>query len=152
MEYQAEIVYHQERLNKIEEVYRQISNALRDECADFNKAQLYESLSQLAKINKANDFLNLRLSTFMEGKPFRLSPDSNDVRTIMTSKWDSTSSILYALSILVCTQLWGHFKSTCLDNHWCRFGSNDCSWKIANYWIWVYRRMYLGCLIGKQLN
>jgi hypothetical protein len=40
----------------------------------------------------------------MEGKPFHLSPTSNDVRAIMASKWDSTSSVLYALSILVCTE------------------------------------------------
>jgi hypothetical protein len=88
LEFQAEIAYHQDRLNSIEDVYKQISNTLRQECSNFNEDDLYESLS--------------RLSSFMEGKHFRLSPTSkNDVRAILPSKWDSTSSILYALSILV---------------------------------------------------
>lgn len=46
LEYHAEITYQQEKLDKIEAVYKQISNALREECSDFSQEQLYGSLSR----------------------------------------------------------------------------------------------------------
>lgn len=57
--------------------------------------------NNLLKFNVGSELL--RLSSFMEGRDFHLSPTTkNDVREILPSKWDSTSSVLYALSILVC--------------------------------------------------
>ncbi|KAI6182878.1 Uncoordinated protein 58 [Aphelenchoides bicaudatus] len=107
LEYQAERAFAHQRLNKIEDVYRQISNALGEECKSLDEDQLYESLSRHVQHLCVLTVLSLRLSTFMEGKPFRLSPVSNDYRIIMPSKWDSTSSVLYALSILVTTTGFG---------------------------------------------
>ncbi|KAI6207847.1 Uncoordinated protein 58 [Aphelenchoides besseyi] len=90
LEISAELVQQQERLNEIEEVYKRILYALRKECPNASDEKVYTSLS--------------RLSSFMEGKTFLLSPyKTPDVTKLFPTKWDLMSSIFYALSILTTT-------------------------------------------------
>ncbi|CAD5209752.1 unnamed protein product [Bursaphelenchus xylophilus] len=89
-EFDAEREHMREKLKKIETVYSTIDKTMNKMCIEIDSARLYNSLS--------------RLSSYMEGKPFKLNPHKiADVDDVLPSKWDTLSSILYALSILTTT-------------------------------------------------
>ncbi|KAI1697169.1 ion channel domain-containing protein [Ditylenchus destructor] len=112
IENHAERMQQLKKLERIDAVYRQISEEMLDECnikrgkeQELFNEQLYESLS--------------RLSSFMEGKDFKLSPNYRnnledmsedefnqlmaDVDQLLPPRWNVMASVLYALSILTTT-------------------------------------------------
>ncbi|CAD5206668.1 unnamed protein product [Bursaphelenchus okinawaensis] len=89
-EFEAEREHSRQKLDKIEAVYKTIDKTANSVCGKINSAELYHSLS--------------KLSSYMEDRPFLMNPYAeNDADDLLPSKWDTMSSILYALSILTTT-------------------------------------------------
>uniref|UniRef100_A0AC34Q6F8 Potassium channel domain-containing protein n=1 Tax=Panagrolaimus sp. JU765 TaxID=591449 RepID=A0AC34Q6F8_9BILA len=78
------------KLKEIQAVYARIAHEIEVECGPGNRAKIYKSLS--------------KLSSFMEKRPFELSPDQQpDVEMLLPPRWNKMSSLLFALSILTTT-------------------------------------------------
>lgn len=82
------------KLSKIRDVYLMIAEATSKECPNASKgpnfrSKLYHSLS--------------KLSSSVEGRDIFLHPDISQLKDLISPKWTTMPSILYALSILTTT-------------------------------------------------
>ncbi|TMS37827.1 hypothetical protein L596_004680 [Steinernema carpocapsae] len=83
-----------EKLDRIKEVYQQIHDESRQLCPMSSRQPKFDS-KLFGSFSK--------LSSLMEGRPFKITNLSNLSEDLILPKWDKMSAILYSLSILTTT-------------------------------------------------